>query len=216
MGPRHWAEAEIMSALKDWVAPSRTALLLVDCQVDFASPEGIMARQGCDITATAAALTNAASLADAARKARMPVLFARLITRPVDETTMLREWMRRRGHANDVAVCREGSKGSEFVGVHPLAGEAVFSKRRYNAFAGTELDAHLKTLKRDTLVIAGLTTECCVDSTARDAFERDYHVIIAQDAVAAYEKALHEGALKALEVNCAVLALSADIAASWK
>jgi ureidoacrylate peracid hydrolase len=205
-----------MSALKDWIAPSRTALLLVDCQVDFASPDGLMARQGYDVTPAQAALGNAALLADAARKAGVPCLFARLVTRPGDETPVLREWKSRRGHDEDSLLCREGSKGAEFVGVTPLPGEAVFSKSRYNAFAGTGLDAHLKALKRDTLVIAGLTTECCVDSTARDAFERDYHVIIASDAVAAYEPDLHQGALKALELNCAMLAATANILSAWK
>jgi nicotinamidase-related amidase len=71
-------------------------------------------------------------------------------------------------------------------------------------------------LKRDTVVIAGLTTECCVDSTARDAFERDYHVFIAKDAVAAYTPDLHQAALKALELNCAILMDSVEIAAAWK
>ncbi len=205
-----------MSALKDWIAPSRTALLLVDCQVDFASPEGIMAQQGYDMTAPMAAIRNAAALADAARKAGVACLFARLVTRPGDETPVLKEWKSRRGQGDDPLLCREGSKGAEFIGVAPLGGEAVFSKSRYNAFAGTGLDAHLKALKRDTLVIAGLTTECCVDSTARDAFERDYHVFIASDAVAAYEPDLHQGALKALELNCALLATGADIQAAWK
>ena len=203
-----------MSALKEWIAPSRTALMLVDCQFDFASPDGLMARQGYDITAAQAALGNAALLADAARKAGVPCLFARLITR--DETQTMWEWKSRRGQGDDPLLCREGSAGAEFVGVTPLAGEAIFSKSRYNAFAGTGLDAHLKTLKRDTLVIAGLTTECCVDSTARDAFERDYHVFIASDAVAAYEPDLHQGALKALELNCATLASTADILSAWK
>jgi nicotinamidase-related amidase len=205
-----------MSALKDWIAPSRTALLLVDCQADFASPDGQMARQGYDITQVQAALGNAALLADAARKAGVPCLFARLATRPGDETPMLREWKSRRGQDGDPLLCREGSKGAEFVGVTPLPGEAVFSKSRYNAFAGTGLDDHLKTLKRDTLVIAGLTTECCVDSTARDAFERDYHVFIASDAVAAYEPDLHQGALRALALNCAVLAPTANVLSAWK
>lgn len=205
-----------MSGLKDWILPSRTALLLVDCQVDFASPEGAMARQGHDVTAAMAALEKARLLADAARKAHVPVLFARLITRPGDDTPMLREWRARRGHGDELPLCREGSKGAEFIGAQPLAGEAVFSKRRYNAFAGTDLDGELKARGRDTLVIAGLTTECCVDSTARDAFERDYHVVIARDAVAAYEKDLHQGALRALELNCSLLASSADVIVSWK
>jgi ureidoacrylate peracid hydrolase len=205
-----------MNALKDWIAPSRTALLLVDCQMDFASPEGIMAQQGYDMTAPMAAIHNAAALADAARKAGVPCLFARLLTRPGDETPMMREWKARRGQDDDPLLCREGSKGAEFIGIAPLAGEAVFSKSRYSAFAGTALDAHLKAIKCDTLVIAGLTTECCVDSTARDAFERDYHVFVASDAVAAYEQDLHDGALKALALNCALLASSADILAAWK
>jgi ureidoacrylate peracid hydrolase len=146
----------------------------------------------------------------------VPCLFARLITRPGDETQMMREWKARHGHENVPLLCREGTNGAEFIGVKPVGDEAIFSKSRYNAFASTELDARLRALERDTLVIAGLTTECCVDSTARDAFERDFHVVIASDAVAAYEKALHDAALKALELNCATLASTADIAAGWK
>lgn len=201
--------------LKDWIAPARTALLLVDMQVDFASPDGALGRDGVDMAAAQAAIRNATMLAEAARKAGVPCLFARLVTRVDDETERLREWNARRGHEKDPPLCREGTRGAEFVGPLPLANEAVFSKSRYDAFAGTGLDAHLRGLKRDTLVIAGLTTECCVDSTARTAFERDYHVFIASDAVAAYEPGLHEAALKALELNCAILARSADIAATW-
>ena len=205
-----------MSALKDWLAPERTALLLVDCQVDFASPEGAMARAGHDVAAAMAALGKVALLADAARKAGVPCLFARLITKPGGETPAMHDWNVRRGHEGDALLCQEGSKGAEFIGVVPRPGEAIFSKSRYDAFAGTGLDDHLKALKRDTLMIAGLTTECCVDSTARDAFERDYRVFIASDAVAAYEPDLHSGALKALALNCAMLASSQDIQAAWK
>lgn len=203
-----------MIALKDWIAPARSALLLVDCQVDFASPEGLMAREGHNMTAPMAALGNAVLLAGAARGAGVPCLFARLVTS--DETQMMREWKARRGHENDPLLCREGSKGAEFIGPKPLPGEMVFSKSRYNAFAGTELDRHLRELKRDTLVLAGLTTECCVNSTARDAFERDYHVFIAVDAVAAYDKDLHQAALRALELNCATLAPTLAITEIWK
>ena len=200
---------------KDWIAPHRTALLLVDMQVDFASPDGAMAKAGADVTVAQAALAKAAMLAEAARAAGVPCLFARLITRDSHATDLLREWKARRGTENDAPLCRESTPGADFVGPKPQAGEAVFSKSRYDAFAGTGLDAHLRGLKRDTLVIAGLTTECCVDSTARDAFERDYHVFIARDAVAAYTQDLHEAALKALELNCAILADSAEIAAAW-
>ena len=202
--------------LKDWLAPARTALLLVDMQVDFALPEGALGRSGTDLRPLQPAIRKAAMLAEGARAAGVPCLFARLITRPGDKTGRLREWNARRGQQSDAPLCQEGTRGAEFVGPQPRTGEAVFSKRRYDAFAGTGLDAHLRGMKRDTLVIAGLTTECCVDSTARAAFERDYHIFIASDAVAAYLPSLHEATLKALELNCALLAPSADIAAAWK
>ena len=202
--------------LKDWIAPGRTALLLVDMQADFASPDGAMGRAGADLGMTQGAIENAVLLAEAARAASVPCLFARLITRADNETGLWRDWMKRRGAELDAPICRDGTRGAEFIGPRPLPGEAVFSKSRYDAFAGTGLDAHLKGSRRDTLVIAGLTTECCVDSTTRSAFERDYHVFIARDAVAAYALDLHEAALKALALNCAILADSEEIAAAWR
>jgi len=201
---------------KGWIAPYRTALLLVDMQVDFAAHDGAMAKAGHDVTAAQAALEQAAVLAEAARAAGVPCLFARLLTRDSDETDLLREWKTRRGTEDDTPLCKEGTRGAEFVGPQPQPGEPVFSKSRYDAFAGTGLDAHLRGLKRDTLVIAGLTTECCVESTARDAFERDYHVFIAREAVAAYTPDLQQAALKALELNCAILVDTGEIIAAWK
>ena len=67
--------------LKDWIAPHRTALLLVDMQVDFAAPDGAMAKAGHDVAAGQAALRKASILAEAARASGVPCLFARLITR---------------------------------------------------------------------------------------------------------------------------------------
>jgi nicotinamidase-related amidase len=63
-------------------------------------------------------------------------------------------------------------------------------------------------------VIAGLTTECCVADTAKDAFNRDYHVFVAADACAAYEPDLQ--ALKMLDLNTAILTDSASVAGAWE
>src|SRR5580704_12363043 len=115
--------------LKAWLAPQRTALLLIDMQVDFADPQGGMAREGMDMTAPQAAVRQAQHLADAARAAHVPCVFVRLVTRPDDETTFITDWKRRR-HDRGVPLCREGSKGAEFVGPKPQAGELVFSKHR--------------------------------------------------------------------------------------
>ena len=200
--------------LKDWIAPARTALLLIDMQVDFADPQGGLGLDGYDMTAPQAAVQQAGLLADAARAAGVACVFVRLITRPEDETSFLTEWKNRRG-AKDRPLCRQGSWGAEFVGPQPKGGEMVFSKKRYSAFHGTGLDAALRGLGVDTLVVAGLTTECCIDAAVRDAFERDYHVFVVDDATACYDPALHQAALKALSLNCAFQVSAQDVRDSW-
>ena len=201
-------------SLKDWIAPARTALLLIDMQVDFAAPEGALGRDGLDMTASLAAVAEALALAGAARAAGVPCVFVRLITREKDETPFLREWNSRRG-MDGPPLCREGTPGADFVGPQPEGGELVFSKKRYDAFHGTGLDAALRGEGIDTLVVAGLTTECCVDATVKSAFERDYHVFVVSDATACHAPGLQEAALRALKLNFAGLVTGAEVRAAW-
>ena len=173
----------------------KPALILIDCQVDFGAPDGAMAQQGRDVTAAQAALVKAQDLTMAARAAKVPVIFVRLIS---DE------------------LCIEGTRGAEFIGPQPLAGEHIVTKSRFSAFANTGLAAHLRSLGIDTVVLAGLTTECCVAATAWPAFEEGLGVTIAADACAAYEDDLHRVTLKALALSAAQVSDSAGIAAGWK
>ncbi|HMH65446.1 MAG TPA: isochorismatase family cysteine hydrolase [Rhizomicrobium sp.] len=199
----------------DWITPARTALLLIDCQVDFGSPDGEMARRGADMTAPQAALEKAAGLTDAARGAGVTIVFVRLLTHPGGESRRALEAKARRGD-DGPAFCVEGTRGADFIGPQPLAGEAIVSKTHFSAFAHTGLGEQLHAQGVDTLVLAGLTTECCVASSAWDAFERDFHIFIAKDACAAYEQGLHDQALKALELSGATMADSAVFAVAWK
>ena len=210
-----------VNALRAWVAPARTALLIVDMQTDFASPEGSMGRAGADLTSVPAALAAARRLADAARAAGAPVVFVGLMTAPEDDSAAWAERLRRRGGvlggdpAADLALCRTGTLGAAFVGPIPLVGEAIVPKLRYSGFFRTDLDAQLQRLGVDTLVVAGLTTDCCVDCTVRDAFHLDYHVFVAADACAAYDAALHAATLKSLALNCAILTTTDEVEAAW-
>jgi nicotinamidase-related amidase len=126
--------------------------------------------------------------------------------------------MRRRGGDPDseAALCRAGQPGSAFYGPQPAEGELVVAKTRYSGFVGTDLDARLKAMGVDTLVVCGLTTECCVAATAADAIDLDYHVFVAADACAAYEPDLHEVALKTMALNTAILTDSVEVAKAWK
>ena len=208
--------AGVADDLKAWIAPSRTAVLVIDMQVDFASPEGALGAY-IDMTVVQPALAAAEALVEAARVAGAPVIFVGLFTTPLTDSPAWLERMRRRGGDpdNESALCRAGEVGSDFYGPQPLPGERVVKKTRYSGFGGTDLDAHLKALGVDTLVVAGVTTECCVDSTVRDAFALDYHVFVAADACAAYEEDIHLASLKVMELNSAILTDTAQVAAAW-
>ena len=198
----------------EWIAPGRTALILIDCQVDFGARDGAMALQGADVTAAQAALTKALALTDAARHAGVPVVFVRLLTRPGDESAITREASQRRGERLP-ALCVEGSRGADFIGPQPQPGETVISKSRFSAFAGTGLADHLQGRGVDTLVLAGLTTECCVQSSAWDALERDFHICLAGDACAAYDQELHRHTLRALALNGVIVERADIFATIW-
>lgn len=198
----------------DWIAPNRTALVIVDMQVDFGSPEGEMARRGADVSACQAAVKKAEELADAARRAQVPVVFVRLLTHPGGENRIMRESKERQGD-DEPDLCVEGTHGADFIGPQPQAGEAIFSKNHFSAFARTGLSDQLHAQGIDTLVLAGLTTECCVQSSAWHAFEQDFHLFIAEDACAAYEEALHRHALKALQMSAANVVPVARLVAAW-
>jgi len=198
-----------------WIAPHRTALVLIDCQVDFGSPSGEMARRGADMRAPQAALAQAAILAQAARKADVRVVFVRFLAHPGEESRIVRE-ARERQNDQEPDLCVEGTSGADFIGPTPEAGDAIFSKTRFSAFARTGLGEQLQDWGVDTLILAGLTTECCIQSSAWGAFERDFHVFIAADACAAYDDSLHRHALKALNLSGATIAAVADIAGAWK
>lgn len=202
--------------LAAWIAPSRTAVLVIDIQVDFASPNGALGEY-VDMAAVQPAVAAAERLVDAARRARVPVIFVGLFTTPETDSPSWKERMRRRGGDpdNESNLCREGEVGSDFYGPKPLPGETVVKKTRYSGFGAAELDARLKALGVDTLVVAGLTTECCVDSTVRDAFSLDYHVFVAADACAAYEADIHAASLKVMELNSAILTDTTAIARAW-
>jgi len=199
----------------DWIAPERTALIVIDCQVDFGGLDGEMARRGADMTAPQAALPRAQALADAARAAGVRLVFVRLLTHPGGENRIVRE-AKQRQCDQEPDLCVEGTRGADFIGPLPQAGDTIISKTRFSAFARTGLGDQLHSWGIDTVVLAGLTTECCVQSSAWNAFEQDFHVFIATDACAAYEEELHRQALRALEMSGATLATSAELAACWE
>lgn len=198
------------------IAPERTALVVVDVQVDFAAPHGVVAGYGADMTESDKAVDRIEELVAVARAAGVTLAFMRVMTRPESDSQALKTWMARRGTPGGEAICRIGSGGEDYWRVAPQPGDIEIAKLAYSSFHGTDLDLQLRARGIDTLVMTGLTTDCCVDSTTRDAFHHGYHTFVVSDACAAAETDLHVHALKAMMQHCSLLTTSAAVVEAWK
>ena len=93
-----------------------------------------------------------------------------------------------------------GSRGAEVIDeLKPREGDYVIPKRRYSAFYETNLDLLLRELKVDTLVLAGLVTNVCVQHTAADAFFRGYRILVPEDCVEALTEEDQKAGVKYLK-----------------
>jgi nicotinamidase-related amidase len=204
------------TALAEMIDPERCAVLVVDVQEDFAAPTGAMARMGADLSGAEAALDRITEVIAAARQVGASVAFARVMTDLRTDSEALKRLNARKGHAPDaIALCREGERGSTYYRVAPRPGDIEATKRLFNAFHDTSLEADLRARGIDTLLVAGFTTHCCVDATCRDAFHRDFNVFVISDATDAYAGELHESALRALYETCALITDTASVTAAW-
>lgn len=110
--------------------------------------------------------------------------------------------------------------GSEDVALHPgfepQAGDVLITKPRYSAFIGTSLEAILHSNGIRTVIAAGLTTDVCVGSTARDAFQRDFTTITLADCTAEGGREQHEVGLRTLAQNFGMVCTSTEVIAAWQ
>jgi len=92
--------------------------------------------------------------------------------------------------------CVDGTWGHSFVdGLEPEPGEPIIRKHRSSGFVGTNLDLVLRSNRVETVVVVGVMSEGCVESTARDAAFHDYYVVLTSDAMASDVLAWHEASV---------------------
>jgi nicotinamidase-related amidase len=214
--PLEGADAVTAERLAAMIPPKTTALVVIDVQGDFAAPDGAMGYAGVDMRDVEPTIDRIERLIAAARKAGAALVFARVVTRPETDSDALKQLYIRKGYgAEAVAICRADTPGAAYYRVAPEPGDIEIEKPLFSSFVGTDLDAQLKARGIDTLVFTGLTTDCCVDCTARDAFHRNYHGFIVDDACSAYGHDSHAAAMLGLTKNVALAVTAAEVEAAW-
>ncbi|MED5545937.1 MAG: isochorismatase family cysteine hydrolase [Pseudomonadota bacterium] len=197
--------------LAGMIDPARTALVVVDIQVDFASPEGVASTFCSDFAPIETAIERIEELIADMRRAGGTIAFMRVVTRPETDSDALKTLMVRRGMPGGEAICRAEGGGADYYRVAPQEGDIEIEKLLFDSFHATDLDAQLRARGIDTLLMSGMTTECCVDSTARTAFHKGYNVFLVSDACVAYEEHLHASTLDVLAQNIGLLTTSAAV-----
>ena len=209
---------DVSLSLEERLDPRHAAVLLIDLQHDFCSPGGAMARTGLDPTPLRTALSGAVVLLETAREIGVPVIHVRAEYNTPGNPYLSEAWLnqaRRRwnGRYIDVPMCVPGSWGAAIVPeVAPRPDETVVVKHRFSAFPGTELDLVLRSRGIRTLAVAGVVTYVCVESTVRDAFFADYHVVVASDGVAGWYPEWHRTSLAVMDWGFAEVVPAARVA----
>ena len=202
-----------MDTLEKLIAPERTALIVVDVQNDYCHPRGSLGCAGADLAAVAPAVANIERLILAARESGAAVIFVRNWHEVWTDSDA---WVGRKPLSTSRAAIAR-SWGAEFFNVEPLASEPIISKYRYSGFIGTNLDQALRTLKRDVLIMTGIATNVCVESTARHAVFLDYRIVFMSDATATADgDAIQKATLHNMERHFGRVAATEDVINAWK
>ena len=179
---------------------SHSALMVIDMQTFFLDP------QSPTYTCGGSAITpNIASLIAAFRKAGAPVIYTRHVHNPnLSDAGIMGWWW--------PGMCLEGSAESEVAPeLQPLPTEKQVLKHRYSAFYNTDLETVLRVLKVEDIVITGIMSNMCCESTARDAYFRDYRVFFPADANGSVAEEFHVATLQNLAFGFAHINRTEDI-----
>lgn len=184
---------------------AQTVLLLIDLQKAFCDPDGSMSRQGRDIGTMRRAAQVCTDLAAHARSLAIPVIWTRMVYRPdyLDGGRLL--WSLRPNLRRIGALRSDTPDGelSEVVACAPT--DVVLDKPRYSAVYATGLEAQLRALGVARILVGGVTTSMCVESTVRDLSQRDYDVMAIRDACGDFDVERHRASLDAIEFGFAPL-----------
>jgi nicotinamidase-related amidase len=190
------------------LSPAQAALLIIDMQRDFLEPGGFGAALGNDVSLLRGAIEPTRLLLEAARAAGLLVIHTREGHRP--DLSDLPPAKKRRGNfavtIGDPGpmgrILVHGEPGHDIIPeLAPIAGEPVIDKPGKGAFHATDLGAILVNKGITQLIVCGVTTEVCVNTTVREANDIGIECLVLRDCTASYFPEFHEQALRMIKAQ---------------
>ncbi len=190
------------------LAPKRAALLIIDMQRDFLEEGGFGSSLGNDVSLLRRTIAPTGRLLAAARRAGLTVIHTREGHRPDLSDLPPAKKMRGKpklaiGDAGPMGrILIRGEPGHDIIPeLYPLPGEPVIDKPGKGAFHATDLDAVMKNLGIAQLIVCGVTTEVCVNTSVREANDRGYDCLVVSDCVGSYFPEFQEMGLRMIKAQ---------------
>ena len=199
-----------LDRLKAKLNPESTALIIIDMQKDFCCEGGVFHLRGFDIESAQKLAKRLNSFLKEARKVLKHIVHLQMIKKPEFTSPTVKDLYSRikMERSHDPAL-------AEPYEVIPQTGDIVIPKYKYSGFVSTYLDPFLRSKKINTLIIAGLATNVCVESTARDGFMREYFIVIPSDLTEGTSTEAKKWSLSNLDMFFAEVVMSYEILACW-
>ena len=169
-----------------------SALLIIDMQNGFMHPEGSLPRMGLDCSRTLKVIDPIKKLKSACIENDIPVIYLMHTHRPdgLDAGMISNVFppIMQLGH------CFDGTFDQEIISeLTPVSSDIIVKKHRFSGFYNTQLDEVLRSLNVNQLIVCGIATNICVESTIRDAFYRDFNVFVPFESTAAFTEEQEQG-----------------------
>ena len=200
--------------------PSTVALIIIDMQRDFVDPGGFGEALGNDVSLLRKAIPPTIRVLNAAREAGILIIHTREGHRP--DLADLHPSKKARGRlASGIGdpgpmgrILIRGEAGHDIIPeLYPLDSEIVIDKPGKGAFYATELGDTLQKYRIENLLVCGVTTEVCVNTTVREANDRGYRCVVLADGCASYFPDFHEMGLKMIKAQGGIFGWVSDAAA---
>jgi nicotinamidase-related amidase len=203
--------------------PAHTAVLLIDMQRDFLEPGGFGAMLGNDVTTLQRIVPACVQLLALARRHGLRIIHTQEAHDPLladcPPSKKARGGLRCGiGDAGPLGrVLVAGEPGADSVAeLQPQAGDTVLRKPGKGAFHATGLDALLRCSGITHLLIGGVTTEVCVQTTMREANDRGYECLLLHDCAASYFPQFHDAVVEMVVAQGGIVGWAAPLSALRK
>lgn len=205
---------KILTTLVEKVSAQHAAVVVIDCQDEFIADGGFWDELGQDTTETKDVAARIAAFLEQARAHGVRIVHVRAIYDRHHMNDPMFERLHRHGSR---LYCQSDDPATRFYhGLEPRPGEPEVIKHRFDAFHDTELDMILQAWGVKTVILAGLVTHGCVDSTARHAYFNGYYVVFAPDLTGGASPEVKRVTVESMNVMFGVTPSADEIVAAWE